>query len=142
MKTSLWLALTMTLFWSHAEAQVPLLLRRTEPAIIETGPHHRVWQRESMMGHTNVNSYTELATGLAHWNPATSRYEESKEQFVITPRGYAVATNGQHQVIISPTLNDGDGAVDLQTPDGKRLRSTILGLNLFDRLRAHAKITS
>ena len=45
--------------------------------------------------------------------------------------GGSVARLGQYQVIFSNNLNT-EGAIDLQTKDGKRLRSNILGLAYYD----------
>ena len=101
--------------------------------VVAAGPHHRVWQTVSVdeQGQTNVSSFTELATGLNYLNPATGQYEESKEQFQIAKDGSAIATNGQHQVILAADINSG-GSVDLLTPDGQRLRSNPMGLVFFD----------
>ena len=131
----------MVLYPWLTQAQVsftntPIASLDTPPVVVETGPHHRVWQRvvSDGLGRFVTNSFTELATGLNYYNQATRRYEESQEAFTITADGHAVAQKGQHRVAISPALNDSNGAVDLETPDGKHLRSTILGINLHDRL--------
>src|SRR2546429_3673398 len=101
--------------------------------VVAAGQHHRVWQTVSVdeQGQTNVSSFTELATGLNYLNPATGQYEESKEQFQIAKDGSAIATNGQHRVILGADINSG-GSVDLLTPDGERLRSNPMGLSFFD----------
>ena len=101
--------------------------------VVSAGPHERVWQSVTLDadGNTNVNSYTELATGLNFWNPSTGQWEESKEQFQIAKDGSAIATNGQHQVILAADINSG-GSVDLLTPDGQRLLSNPMGLSYFD----------
>jgi len=133
-------ALLLLPLYASAQISPPqTILRQGEPGvptIIGIGPHHRVWQTASVdeHGRTNVSSFTELATGLNFVNPATGLYEESQEAFAITADGHAVAQKGQHRVAISPALNDSNGAVDLETPDGKHLRSTILSINLHDRL--------
>ncbi len=144
MKKTLWFILTIVLWSPCLNAQVPQPLGSSpiavdpsiSPTAVEVGPHHRIWQTVTVddQGGAITNSYTELATGLNFFNPATDQWEESQPQFKITENGYAAATNGQHQVVISPALNDANGAVTLQAPDGKRFRSTILGLNLYDRL--------
>ena len=56
------------------------------PVIVESGPHHRVWQRVTVdnRGRAITNSYTELATGLNFLDPATGRYESSQEEFRTT----------------------------------------------------------
>src|SRR6266496_466942 len=134
MKTNSWLVLTMTvLCFLSANAQVSLPSVTTGPVVVESGPHHRVWQTVTIdaTGQTNVSSYTELATGLNVWNPATGKYEPSKEQFQIVADGSAIATNGQHQVILAADINSG-GSVDLLMPDGQRLLSNPMGLSFFD----------
>lgn len=104
----------------------------------DRGPHHRVWSGVSRetdsLGRaaSRTNSYVELATGLHYFDAASARWRESDPSFELTKDGRAVARHCQHQVVVSPNLNEAGGAVDLWTPDGKRLRSGILGLNLFD----------
>src|SRR5207237_10012083 len=77
----------------------------------------------------NVSSFTEVATGLNFWNPASGRYEGSEERFQIAKDGSAIATNGQ--VILAADINSG-GSVDLLMPDGQRLLSNPMGLSFFD----------
>jgi len=103
------------------------------------GPHHRVWSKRSeetnWLGQlvARTNSFVELTTGLHYWDADSNEWRDSDPSFELTAEGYAVARHCQHQVIVSPNLNSADGvAVDLQTPDGQRLRSGIVGLNLFD----------
>ncbi|MCW5551780.1 MAG: hypothetical protein KIS67_06370 [Verrucomicrobiae bacterium] len=111
----------------------------SEYVITERGAHHRVWERVSWEASSlgtrvaRTNAYTELASGLNYPDPDTGEWRESREEFELTPEGYAVARQGQHKVIISPVLNDAEGAVDLETPDGRRLRSTVLALALYNR---------
>src|SRR6266700_7472331 len=98
--------------------------------VVAAGPHERVSQRISVdaNGTTNRHSYTALATGLNFWNPVTRQWEESKEQFYLTKEGYAVATNGQHSLILAPDIASA-GAIDLLNPDGNRLVSNPMGLS-------------
>src|SRR6266498_137631 len=134
MKTNSWLVLTMTaLCFLTANAQVSFPSVTAGPVVVESGPHHRVWQTVTLdaTGQTNVSSYTELATGLNVWNPVSGKYEPSKEQFQIVADGSAIATNGQHQVILAADINSG-GSVDLLMPDGQRLLSNPMGLSFFD----------
>lgn len=107
--------------------------------VVERGPHHRVWEKLSYETNalgtvlTHTNAYTELTTGLHYRDPASGEWKESDPSFELTEEGYAVARKCQHQVIVSPNLNSSGGVVvDLQMPDGQRLRSGIVGLNLFD----------
>jgi hypothetical protein len=107
------------------------------PTVVETGPHHRVWEwasteagpdgQETVAPHT----YTELATGLHYWNQPTSRWEESVAAYEMHGEGQAVAERGQHRVTISGNLTR-PGAVDLRLPDGQHLRSQPMGLSYFD----------
>lgn len=105
-------------------------------AIIERGPHHRVWatvttttnSQGQLISATN-KAYIELATGLHHQN-AKGQWVESKENIEAYPGG-AIARQGPHQVIFANNLNTAV-AIDMQTPDGKRLQSHILGLSYFD----------
>ena len=108
------------------------------PAVMETGPHHTLWQDVRVgvdeLGQPvlTTNSWTELSTGLNHWNPLEEQWEPSIESFEITPTGYAVAARGQHRLILAPDINEG-GSVDLELPGGQRLRSNPMGLSFFDR---------
>src|SRR2546427_1315949 len=93
MKTML--VLTMALYPWLTQAQVsftntPIASLDTPPVVVETGPHHRVWQRvvSDGLGRFVTNSFTELATGLNYYNQATRRYEESQEAFTITADGH------------------------------------------------------
>ena len=104
--------------------------------MVDRGANHRVWQRETYEQSPDgkivphVHSYTELATGLHYRDASTGQWVESQE--LIEPfSGGAVARYGQHQVIFANNLNSA-GAIDMQTPDGKRLRSNILGLMYHD----------
>ena len=134
---SLCLSLSLSVPKQPRRLQLPRrLMDRSQ--VTERGPHHRVWSKSSW--DTNMtervmalNSYTELATGLHYWDPLASQWRESDPSFEFDDQGYAFARHCQHQVIISPNLNSSDGVVvDLQTPDGQRLRSGLVGLNLFD----------
>src|SRR5438445_2119850 len=89
--------------------------------VVTAGPHERVWQKVTVdsRGVTNVHSYTELATGLNFWDHEKVTWEETQEQFQISPDGYAVATKGQHKIILAPDIAT-RGAVDLLGPDGQR----------------------
>ncbi len=108
-------------------------------SVIERGPHHRVmasvtWTTNAagrVLAHTN--SYTELQTAMSVQNPDTGQWQDSSPDFEITPDGHAVAAHCQHRVIVAPGLLAPEGLVDLVMPGGTvRLRSAVLGLNLFD----------
>ncbi len=103
--------------------------------VVEQGANHNLWQMTSYefgpdgKATPHIHQFTELASGLNYkdssqnWQPS----QESIESF----SGGAVARNGQYQVIFANNLNT-YGAIDQQTPDGKRLRSNILGLMYRD----------
>ena len=103
--------------------------------VVERGENHRVWQKESYNQApdgtiiTNIQSYTDLATGM-HYKNSQGQWVESKELIESHPRG-AIARQGQYQVIFANNLNS-IGAIDQNTPDGKRLQSNILGLGYYD----------
>jgi hypothetical protein len=107
----------------------------TERRVVERGGNHRVWQWEtyekSPAGQivARPHQITELAAGL-HYQDASGQWVEAQE--MIEPfSGGAIAQQGQHQVIFANNLNS-HGAIDMQTPDKKRLRSNILGLMYVD----------
>jgi len=102
--------------------------------VVEQGANHRVWQREtyekSPTGQIipHIHKYTELATGLNYLS--NGQWVESKEEIDAYATG-AIANQGPYQVIFANNLNSA-GSIDMQTTDGKRLRSSILGLAYYD----------
>lgn len=104
-------------------------------AVVERGPHHRVWQRvvpfTDALGRVSylTNSYTELATGLHYQDPKSGQWRESQEIIEGFPGG-AVARQGQVQMIFANDLATA-GAIDVQTPAG-RFRSHLLCLSYAD----------
>src|SRR6266540_6349272 len=135
MKRTLPLVLLVSVWSSCLNAQItsPVPLDSSKSAaVVEVGPHHRVWQKMSAdeHGQTITNAYIELATGLNFLDPATGQYTESQSTFELTPNGYAVARRGQHQASLAPNINSG-GSVDLLA-DGKRFLSNPMGLSFYD----------
>ena len=135
------LALTMASFSAMAADKTAVDGQASVPATtayreVERGANHKVWQRETYERGpdgkvvTRIHNYTELVSGM-HFLNSQNEWQEAKEEIEATPGG-AVARQGQHQVIFANNLNS-YGAIDLQTPDGKRLRSNILGLSYTDR---------
>jgi hypothetical protein len=108
--------------------------------VVERGANHQVWRKESYERLpngkivTHPHQYTELASGLNYLN--NGRWTPTKERIEVYPGG-AVARQGQHQVIFANNLNS-YGAIDMQTPDGKRLRSNVLGLMYYDTATGEA----
>lgn len=103
--------------------------------VVDIGPNYRVWQWQTfeLLGNgqtmAHVHSYTELASGLNYLD-ASGQYVPAQEQIEAFAGG-AIARQGQYQVIFANNLNSA-GSIDLQTADGKRLQSSILGLAYYD----------
>ena len=136
MKIQGWFVSALWLSTLLATAQQPLVAAESSPpAVVERGPHHRVWQKVTPLvtsyGQTRfvTNSYVELATGL-HYRNEQGQWTDSKEEIEVF-NGSAVARQGQHQIIFAANLNSA-GAIDMLAPDGKRFRSHILGLAYTD----------
>ena len=133
MKTN-WIWKLVVLSWTlcvgaHAKDQVV-------EARSERGPHHKVWQtiREEVTSYgktyLRTNSYVELGTGLHYWED--NQWKETKEEIQIVD-GAAVAAQGPHKVIFAANLNS-VGAIDMESPDGKRFRSHVTGLAYTDSM--------
>ncbi len=111
-----------------------LTLHGQTAVVVERGPHHRVW--ESVMselgpsGETlwSTNSYVELQTGACYQE--NGQWVDANDEIEIHPDG-AIAQHTQHKVIFAPNLKT-LGAIDLLTPDGKRMRSSPVGLAYYD----------
>ena len=102
---------------------------------VERGPHSKIWQRavlhtnQSGVVRTNLQSYTELATGLCYLQDG--QYVDSVEEVDPMASG-AKAIQGRHRVHWAANANSPDGAMTLTTPDAKRLSSTVFGLAYYD----------
>ena len=121
-------------------------VNQTEPTstsyqIVEQGANHRVWQRQTIeqgpngMFVTHIHKYTELSSGLNYWNSTVGNWVPSQE-LINTYSSGAIAQQGQYQVIFANNLNSA-GSIDQQTPDGKQLQSSILGLAYYDLSLIH-----
>ncbi len=115
-----------------------------KPVVLERGPNHRVvrhvtWQTNNVgQISARTNSYTEIATGLHYQENGV--WKETKEEIEILPNGAgAVARQGGHKVIFAPNLNTPE-VIDLETPDGQRLRSHVLGLGYYDPASGRSEI--
>ncbi len=102
--------------------------------VVERGLHHRVWQKETIRqlpngrAVTNRSAVVELESGM-HFQK-DGQWKESTEEIELF-QGGAVARNGPHQVIFAPNFNTA-GVIDMQSPDGQRFRSHVLGLGVYD----------
>ncbi|HVU07403.1 MAG TPA: IgGFc-binding protein [Verrucomicrobiae bacterium] len=97
----------------------------------------RQWQKivevadpQGNFSYQTNNAYVELASGLNYKDPTSGQWLPSKEE-IDGYAGGAMAQYGQHKVIFANNLNTA-GAIDLQTPDGKELKSHVLGLSYYD----------
>lgn len=116
--------------WSHAQwATGPAAYQSTQ-----RGRDFTVWQREESepnpLGGTRarVSSYVELETGKHYWDGKDWR--ETREEIEIVEKG-AVAIHGPHQVSFAANIASPVG-VEIQTPEGKRLKTRVLGLAYYD----------
>jgi hypothetical protein len=75
-----------------------------------------------------TNSFVELGAGLNRW--AGNQWVASMPQIQAAPGG-ALGSNARHQVWFASDLNT-QGAVALTGPDGRSIRSQILGLSYYD----------
>jgi len=99
--------------------------------VVQRGANYNVLQKTTVENGTNrVHQIVQLATGLNYTN-SYGQWVASKEEIETFPRG-AIARQGRYQVIFANNLNSA-GAIDQQMPDGKRLRSNIIGLAYDDR---------
>ena len=108
----------------------------TTPQIASTGANFNVWQWQTFipLGNGTIvsqnHSYTELASGLNYQDPSSGNWVPAQAMIQPYVQG-AIAQQGQHQIIFANNLNS-SGAIDEQTPDGKRLTSNVLGLMYYD----------
>lgn len=101
----------------------------------ERDANQQVWNKvivetnsEGQVSYTTNAAYVEVAAGLNYF--ANGQWKLSQEVVEPTADG-AVARQGQHKVVFASDLATA-GAIGLQMPDGKELRSHILGLSYFD----------
>src|SRR5829696_701975 len=104
--------------------------------IIDRGPHHRrVRVVETVQDpdglKEQVSSYTELETGMHYWDRRANTWKESSVEIVVGADG-ASATAGIHQAHFSGNLNE-RASVIWTTPEGKQIKSTVLGLSYYCR---------
>jgi hypothetical protein len=127
---------------AHADAQNlkrPALENNPKPGesvIVERGAHHRVWKQARLATRhggqlvTNVSSYTELGSGLHRWDEQQEKWVDAEAKIEIVGNS-ALGRSAAHQVAFAGNANTA-GAIDFLTPDGKRLRSHVLGIAFFD----------
>ena len=121
--------------WAQVGGQISADTKEArEFSIVERGANHRVWCKvtveTNLIGRVQfrTNAITELETGM-HF-AENGEWKETKAEIELLADG-AAATNGPHKVFFAGNVNT-VGAIDLITPDGKRLRSRVFGLSYFD----------
>ena len=100
--------------------------------IIEQGPHHRKWEYKTIQEidgreELRTHSYEEVQSGMNVWLPTERRWVEATDEIELFRNG-AIARKARHQAIFSALATDKNGTIDLQLPDGGRLRSRIMGI--------------
>lgn len=110
----------------------PVATAQITSTVVERGQNHQVVQNiiplidlesRAIIGY-KTNHYTHLEIGMHYWDG--TGWAESQALIEPHPEG-AVADKGIYKVIFSPTINV-EGAIDLLTPDDKRLRFHPLAL--------------
>src|SRR5438093_1795160 len=138
MKTISSLLAAMALCSPSLSAQVSPPAATTGPVSVDAGPHHRTWQTVKVerdnLGRsvTITNSYVELATGMNVWSETEGNWVAASDEIELV-NGGAVAARTQHKLTFLPNLNDPDPPINLSLPDGRPLRSQIVGLAYTER---------
>src|SRR5437867_1916620 len=138
MKLNSWLFLTAALCSPSLNAQVSLPAVPSGPVSVDAGPHHRTWQTVKVevdkhsQPATTTSSYVELAIGMNVWSETECKWVAASDEIDLV-NGGAVAARTQHKVIFLPNLNDRQPPIDLYLPDGRPLRSQIVGLAYTER---------
>src|SRR2546422_5057409 len=133
MKTIFSLLAATALCSPSSSAQVSPPAATTGPVSVDAGPHHRTWQTVKVerddLGRlvTITNSYVELATGMNVWSETEGNWVAASDEIELV-NGGAVAARTQHKLTFLPNLNDPDPPINLYLPDGRLLRSQIVGL--------------
>jgi hypothetical protein len=102
---------------------------------VQRGPHSRLWQKTTLTTNqsgdvrTNINSYTELCTGLCYLQ--NGQYTDSVEQINIVGAG-AQAVQGPCKVQWAADASTAGGAVQLTSPGGRQFSTRVYGLALMD----------
>jgi hypothetical protein len=116
-----------------------------QPEILERGPHSRLERVQRPPSPKDLppyvppnrngngsDTYTVLETGMNYYSEDERAWKPSEEVIEIL-NGVGVARRGQQKVIFSANLNT-EGSIDLLTPDGTRLRASVLALTYFDAM--------
>src|SRR5437870_5322780 len=133
MKTIFSLVVATALGSLSLNAQISSPAATNGPVSVDAGPHHRTWQNVKVeldeLGQqvSTTNSYVELATGMNVWSETEGKWVAASDEIELV-NGGAVAARTQHKLTFLPNLNDPDPPINLYLPDGRPLRSKIVGL--------------
>lgn len=115
-------------------------LTPTEPRVISRGAHEQVWQYTTVdtdpfgKVYTNRHTYVQIATGLNQFDAIQNKWVPASGAFEIDQvNGGAVASSAQHKLRLAANANNFTGALELTTPDQKRLVMQCIGLALTDQ---------
>ena len=110
---------------------------RGDWVLISQGEHHQTWTAtesttDQRTGRTiqRKKHVVEIGSGQ-NYRDAEGRWQRTREEFQITPEGFAVAQFGPHQLIVGNNINS-PNAVDILTFDGVRLQNGPLAVGFFD----------
>src|SRR5437773_8791419 len=138
MKTIFSLVVATALCSPSLSAQVSMPAVTTGPVSVDAGPHHRTWQTVKVevdklgLPATTTSSYVELATGMNVWSETEGKWVAASDEIELV-KGGAVAARTQPKVIFLPNLNEREPPINLFLPDGRPLRSKIVGLAYTER---------
>jgi len=122
---------------SPAPSSAGIVPSATEYTIADRGANFNLWRRQTFevlangQVITNTHQYAELASGLNYPDPAIPGQWLSAQEVIQPYVQGAIAQQGQTKIIFANNLNTA-GVVDVETPEGKRLVSNVLGLMYVD----------
>ena len=114
------------------------------PVITARGPHHRVWTKTNVvtgldgLTRTNASSYIELGSEMHRWDVQAGQWVDA-EAVIEIEGNTAVSRKGAHNVTFAANANTA-GCIDLVAPDGKRFRSHVLGIALFNSANSRSEM--
>ena len=108
------------------ELDSPAPVERLEPGtLVGAGPHERIWTSGDPDSDRRI---VEIGSGMNYWDG--EKWTPSDPSFEVTADAF-VADRMQYKVRLDANLNQ-IAAVTVVTPDGSTLRSTPIGIGLYD----------
>lgn len=105
-------------------------------SVVETGPHHRRWQRSTLSTNwegittSRTSSYIELNHGGHYFDSQAREWRDSTPGFEVGADGSA-STPKLHQTVTVKPVHDG-AIMTVTTPEGDRISAQIWGVALTD----------